>query len=85
MDDDGNRSLDYSEFRKGLHDYGVDMEKDEIQKLFNTLDKDHSGTLDFDEFLVSLRVRYMKIVYKGNPLITEEQVNLLDTDMKYKI
>ena len=23
MDDDGSKSLDYEEFKKGLHDYGV--------------------------------------------------------------
>ena len=26
MDDDGNKSLDFQEFRKGIHDYGVDLE-----------------------------------------------------------
>ena len=55
MDDDGNRSLDTKEFHKGLHDYGVVMEKDEIDNLFSSLDKDGSGSLDFDEFLIALR------------------------------
>lgn len=26
MDDDGSKSLDYSEFKKGIHDYGLTME-----------------------------------------------------------
>jgi len=56
MDDDGSRSLDIKEFKKGLHDYGVLMELDQIQTLFNELDKDGSGTVDFDEFLKALRV-----------------------------
>jgi Ca2+-binding EF-hand superfamily protein len=55
MDDDGNRSLEFKEFAKGLHDYGVDLPKEEIQELFNTIDKDNSGKIDFDEFLVALR------------------------------
>ena len=28
MDDDGSKSLDFQEFRKGIHDYGVDLEID---------------------------------------------------------
>ena len=26
MDDDGSRSLDFQEFRKGIHDYGIDLD-----------------------------------------------------------
>ena len=29
MDDDRNKSLDYQEFRKGIQDYGLDLE-DEV-------------------------------------------------------
>jgi len=55
MDDDGSRSLDIKEFKKGLHDYGVIMEKEVQEDLFQSLDKDGSGSLDFDEFLIALR------------------------------
>lgn len=55
MDDDGSRSLDMNEFKKGLHDYGVEVTKEETQQMFNHFDKDGSGTIDFDEFLVQLR------------------------------
>ncbi|XP_060080714.1 calcyphosin-like protein isoform X2 [Ylistrum balloti] len=55
MDDDGNRSIDFKEFSKGIHDYGVVMDKDEIKTCFSNLDKDGSGALDFDEFLLALR------------------------------
>ena len=54
-DDDGNRSLDFNEFKKGIHDYGVDMEAQQIRELFDSMDADGSGTLDFNEFLKSLR------------------------------
>lgn len=56
MDDNNNRSLDFKEFMKGLNDYGVLMEKDEATALFQQFDHDGSGTIDFDEFLVTLRV-----------------------------
>lgn len=55
MDDDGSRSIDYREFKKGLHDYGVSLEDEQIKALYDQLDRDHSGTIDFDEFLRALR------------------------------
>lgn len=56
MDDDESRSLDKKEFAKGIHDYGLtEMEPDIINELFEKFDKDGSGTVDFDEFLVNLR------------------------------
>lgn len=60
MDDDQSRSLDFKEFVKGLHDYGVELEKDDIKSMFNLFDKDGNGTIDFDEFLQSLRVSLLK-------------------------
>ena len=56
MDDDRSNSLSMEEFTKGIHDYGCNMEKEEIQKMFTDIDRDGSGTLDFDEFLKALRV-----------------------------
>lgn len=56
MDDDGNKKIDFKEFKKGLRDYGVDIEPDEVQEMYNAFDRDHSGTIDFDEFLLNLRV-----------------------------
>merc|ERR1711976_338549 len=43
------------EFRKGLHDYGAEVTRQEELEIFNTLDRDGSGSIDFDEFLVALR------------------------------
>lgn len=56
MDDDKSRSLDLKEFLKGLNDYGILIEKEEARDLFEKFDHDKSGTIDFDEFLVTLRV-----------------------------
>ena len=55
MDDDGNRKLDYSEFKKGCYDYGLNLEDFEIKSAFDQFDKDGSQTIDFDEFLNALR------------------------------
>ena len=63
MDDDGNKTLDMKEFKKGIHDYGAMMEPEQMNELFAELDKDGSGCLDFDEFLKALRVREFLYIY----------------------
>ncbi|XP_043909759.1 calcyphosin-like protein [Protopterus annectens] len=55
MDDDNNKSLNFHEFFKGLHDYGISVDKEEAQLVFHQLDKDGSGAIDFEEFLQALR------------------------------
>lgn len=61
MDDDNSRTLDLKEFLKGLNDYGVLIEKEEAMNLFQRFDKDGSGLIDFDEFLITLRVNTPKM------------------------
>lgn len=56
MDDNSNRSLDLKEFLKGLNDYGISIDKEEATVVFQHFDRDGSGTIDFDEFLIALRV-----------------------------
>jgi Ca2+-binding EF-hand superfamily protein len=56
MDDNKNRKLELEEFRKGVTEYGLNYSKEEMKELFNAFDKDHSGAIDFDEFLEKLRV-----------------------------
>lgn len=57
MDDDGSKCLNVQEFEKGLENYGVSVGKDKAQQIFAMMDKDGSGTINFDEFLEKLRVR----------------------------
>ncbi|XP_051906855.1 calcyphosine-like b isoform X1 [Hippocampus zosterae] len=56
MDDDANRSLDLKEFLKGIHEYGLLMDKEEALAIFQRFDRDGNGSIDFDEFLITLRV-----------------------------
>lgn len=49
------------EFMKGCQDFGVDLTKEEIKEVFEVLDKDESGCIDFDEFLEALRVCWIFI------------------------
>ena len=55
-DDNGSRMLDYDELKNGVKDYGLNMSKAELDELFSCFDKDNSGTISFDEFILALRV-----------------------------
>ena len=57
MDDDGSKSLNMSEFKKGLRESSFAITEQDLVSLFNYFDKDRSGTINFDEFLSGLRVR----------------------------
>jgi hypothetical protein len=54
IDDDGSRRLDKAEFLKAINEYGVARSDAEI--LFKHFDRNASGTIDYDEFLMNLRV-----------------------------
>lgn len=82
IDDDGNRKLDFNEFKKGLSDYGVNITNDEAKTIFASLDRDSSGTIDFDEFLISLRV---KICYHSIPILTCYELAIFDTDLAQQL
>jgi len=55
MDDNNNRSLDVYEFGKAMKDYMLGFSEAELKQVFNYFDTDRSGSLDYDEFLRSLR------------------------------
>jgi Ca2+-binding EF-hand superfamily protein len=56
MDNNGNKSLDFSEFSQALSEMGLTLLEPEKRQLFIFFDKDRSGSVSYDELLVSLRV-----------------------------
>ena len=52
---DGNHKVDRQEFVTGLRDCQVDLSNDEFAMLFDALDKNNDGCVDFDEFLIAIR------------------------------
>jgi Ca2+-binding EF-hand superfamily protein len=56
MDDDGSKSLNLAEFKKGIKESSVVLSDQELVTLFNYFDKDRSGTVDFEEFIQGVRV-----------------------------
>lgn len=55
MDDNNSRSLDLYEFTKAMKDYMLGFSDTEIRGLFAYFDYDRSGSVDYDEFLRSIR------------------------------
>lgn len=55
MDDDRNRRISLDELHYGLQDYGLSMQVKDLQLLLAAIDKDNTGALSFDEFLVAIR------------------------------
>jgi Ca2+-binding EF-hand superfamily protein len=55
MDDNHSMSLDKFEFSKAMSDYMLGFSEGETQTLFTYMDYDHSGLIEYDEFLRSIR------------------------------
>ena len=56
-DDNNNKKIEFEEFYKVLRDYQLDLPLVQVQKLFALFDKDRSGSVDYDELLLGIRVR----------------------------
>jgi Ca2+-binding EF-hand superfamily protein len=52
FDADGNGKIDLIEFRKLLEAMGDGMGRAEAEAVFDSIDKDETGLVDFDEFFV---------------------------------
>jgi Ca2+-binding EF-hand superfamily protein len=61
-DGDGDKYITFNEFKKSLRDVGLNVSDLELSKLFNFFDKDKSGSISFDEFIVGLRVSKSRLV-----------------------
>ena len=55
MDRDRSKKLDFDEFKKGICNYGLDMEPNELTNMFQAFDVDNTGKINIREFLVKLR------------------------------
>lgn len=56
MDVDGSHNLTFEEFRDGIRQFGIMFENRELRALFDAIDSDHSGKIDYEEFLIAVRV-----------------------------
>lgn len=74
MDDDGSHSLNKEEFSKGIRETGLHLSEDDTDKLFGAFDKDGGGTINYEEFLVAIRVSYIFLLdRKRRPYVVNQQ------------
>ena len=67
FDDDGSRSLSFSEWTKAMRDYGLALAEGDARLLFDHFDRDGSGSVDYNEFLLAVRVSCCARVARWRP------------------
>lgn len=50
-DDNNDKTIDFAEFKKMIHDYRIPVDEKDVKALFNEFDSDKSGSISYDEFL----------------------------------
>lgn len=55
MDEDNSRTLTLGEFKKGCLGFGLKLQDSEVVRLFNGIDRDRNGVIDYLEFLRVVR------------------------------
>ena len=75
LDRDYSKNINCHEFKNGLKRFGVEMSDQELKCLFTVFDKDHSGLIDFREFMTVLRPALAPCRLK----LVNEVFDILDT------
>jgi len=55
MDDDNSKALNKAEFTKAMSDFALGFNNQQIGTLFEYFDVDHSGEIDYNEFIRAIR------------------------------
>lgn len=92
MDDTGDRKLSAGELSSGLADYGIQISRAEVNMIFAHFDRDGSGGIVFDEFLLALAddmsVRRRKLVEQAYQKLDKDgsgQVTRADIEAAYDV
>ena len=62
IDDDRSRDLTFDEFQLGLINHNIQMNQNEMIQLFKIFDSNNTGRIDYNEFLIKLRVYIYNII-----------------------
>ena len=76
MDTDGSDSIDLREFLKAIEDFKLEFNEQKATNIFNSLDRDHGGTISIDEFIDGVIGPLSTLRYR----LIEEAFNHLDKD-----
>ena len=83
-DNDNNKTVDINEFRKFCHNYRIPINDKEIQTLFNELDINRNGKIDYEEFLRGvvgeMNDRRRKIVLQAFKAFDKNQNGVIEMD-----
>ena len=60
---DGNHKIDRDEFYSGLCEIQIRISRQEADSLMALFDTDGDGCVNFDEFLVGIRVSFLPLTY----------------------
>ena len=92
LDDNRNRQLDKNELMWGLKDFDIHLSDEQVGVLIKHFDRDGSGTVNFDEFLVALRgdlnefrTSYIKKAYDKLDVNKDGLVTLEDIAKLYDV
>ena len=83
MDDNNNGTLDINEFKKAMKECKIsDISDKAIAHLFRYFDKDDSGSINYDEFLVGIRgvlsVRRLELVNLAFTILDKDGSGVVD-------
>ena len=83
-DNDNSKTIDIKEFKKFCHDYRIPLNENEIQVLFNEIDINGNGKIDYEEFLRGvvgeMNDRRRKIILQVFKIFDKNQNGVIELD-----
>lgn len=58
MNQKQSTAVNLEQFKQGIIYHNINMTSEEVDQLFTIFDRNGNGTVDYDEFLLSIRVSY---------------------------
>lgn len=84
MDRDRNKSIDPTEFKYAMRDYGVNITDEEVEAVVNFFDTTKNGKISFDEFLRAIRgqlnKRRLEMVHMAYKILDKSGDGLVTID-----